>query len=285
MRLRSVLGLALAAGLLAVPAGPSATASAVSPGSAADCSDANPYPGDSAPKPAIAAWMARGAAARGIPGELPVMAALVESELVNLTTGSGDSKGYFQMREGIWGGTYPGFPDHPELQLDWFLDQAARVRTAPYPAEAAWGEWAADVERPATQNRYKYQLRLAEARGLIGTPCPTGPTAPQVVVVAGQQQVLGGHRLRVTVTCPAEPCTAVVRARLLLSGRPELTGPTRTLAAGQLATFKLRLASPERRQVTRALQRGAAVRVRFVVTTLGATGVPTVTKRRVLVVG
>ena len=39
---------------------------------------------------------------RGLPGELPVMAALVESGLSNLDYGDADSVGFFQMRVGIW---------------------------------------------------------------------------------------------------------------------------------------------------------------------------------------
>ena len=47
---------------------------------AADGCEAYPaaYPGDLAAKGAVAAWMAGGAVAAGIPGELPVMGALVE---------------------------------------------------------------------------------------------------------------------------------------------------------------------------------------------------------------
>jgi hypothetical protein len=30
-----------------------------------------------------------------------------------------------------------------------------------------FGEWIADVERPAAQYRYRYQLRLSEARKLL----------------------------------------------------------------------------------------------------------------------
>ena len=42
------------------------------------------YPGDSAPKARLARWMARAAAERGLPPELPVMAAIAESGLRNL---------------------------------------------------------------------------------------------------------------------------------------------------------------------------------------------------------
>jgi hypothetical protein len=283
VRLRSVVALALLSGLLAAPVAARAPAAA----RAVDCSAASAYPGDTAPKPAIAGWMARGAAARGIPGELPVMAALVESDLVNLKTGSGDARGYFQMRQSVWSATYPGFPDDPELQLDWFLDRAAAVRTPPYPVEAAWGEWAADVERPAQQYRYRYQLRLADARSLIGQPCDgTDTVAPQTDVAAAlRQQVLQGHRLQVTVACLSEPCTAAVRARVLLGGRPEVAAPVRTVATGQPATFKLRLPSPARQLVARAIEQHVRAEVRFVITTTDAAGNAAVTRRTVRVTG
>ena len=34
---------------------------------------------------------------------------------------------------------------------------------------AKWGEWIADTERPAEQFRGRYQLRLGEARRLLGS--------------------------------------------------------------------------------------------------------------------
>jgi hypothetical protein len=145
-----------------------------------ECTTPVPYPGDYASREAIAQWMASGAQARRVPAELPLMAALVESGLRNLKQGDTDAAGYFAMRVSIWNsGKYAGFPDRPDLQLTWFLDQAiavwaARVRAGdvtygidPY----RWGDWAADVMRPAVQYRSRYQLRLDEARGLIGASC------------------------------------------------------------------------------------------------------------------
>jgi len=133
-------------------------------------------PADDAPKADIAGWMAQGAQAAGLPGELPVMASLVETELRNLPPGDSDAAGYFQMRVGIWNeGPYLGFPDHPALQLQWFIDQALAVRLRHVAAgdttfgsdPARWGNWVADVQRPAAQFRFRYQLRLDEARQLI----------------------------------------------------------------------------------------------------------------------
>jgi len=94
----------------------------------------------------------------------------------NLSGGDRDSVGFFQMRVGIWNqGDYAGYPDKPELQAKWFIDQALAVK-AKRIAEGntsfetdpnQWGEWIADIERPAEQYRGRYQLRLREARGLL----------------------------------------------------------------------------------------------------------------------
>jgi putative modified peptide len=132
------------------------------------------YPGDDAAKSEVAAWMGAEAQKRGLPSELPVMAGLVESGLRNLGGGDADSVGFFQMRVGIWNnGDYAGYPDKAELQLKWFLDQAAAVKQQrvaagkPVNDPGSYGDWIADVERPAAQYRGRYQLRLEEARGLL----------------------------------------------------------------------------------------------------------------------
>jgi hypothetical protein len=136
-----------------------------------------PYPGDDAPREAIALWMGSVARAAGLPPELPVMAALTETRLQNIRGGDLDSVGYFLMRRSIWDqGEYAGFPRRPDIQLRWFVDTARSVReqhlargerdfgTNP----ATYGEWAADIERPAEQFRGRYQLQLDEARQLLG---------------------------------------------------------------------------------------------------------------------
>jgi cell wall-associated NlpC family hydrolase len=134
------------------------------------------YPGDDASQGQIAAWMAGQAQKRGVPAELPVMAALVESGLRNVPLGDGDadSAGFFQMRVGIWNkGDYGGYPQRPELQLKWFLDQAAAMKRQrvgsgkPIDEPSSYGEWIADVERPAAQFRGRYQERLEEAQKLL----------------------------------------------------------------------------------------------------------------------
>jgi hypothetical protein len=104
------------------------------------------------------------------------MAALVESGVKNLNFGDADSVGFFQMRLSYWDqGAYAGYPDKPELQAKWFIDQALALKRKrisqglpDFGKDAAkWGEWIADVERPAEQYRGRYQLRLAEARKLL----------------------------------------------------------------------------------------------------------------------
>ena len=111
--------------------------------------------------------MAAEAQKRGLPPQLPVMASLVESGIKNLSGGDRDSVGFFQMRVGTWNqGAYAGFPDKPELQVKWFLDQAeavkaqrvARGQSVTDPNQ--FGNWIADIERPAEQYRGRYQLRL-----------------------------------------------------------------------------------------------------------------------------
>jgi hypothetical protein len=154
----------------AVPAAELEVAAPVAAGPAAD---------DDPARIAIAHWMAAGAREAGLPGELPVMAALVESGLRNLPYGHADSVGFFQMRLGIWNqGDYAGYLARPELQLRWFVDHAAAVRDAQHAAgnlafgddPATWGAWIAAVERPLEIYAGRYQLRLDEARGLLAAP-------------------------------------------------------------------------------------------------------------------
>jgi cell wall-associated NlpC family hydrolase len=118
--------------------------------------------------------MASRAQARGLPPELPVMASLVESGMKNLSGGDRDSVGLFQMRVGIWNkGDYAGYPSRPDRQLDWFLDQAEAVKRSrlakglPVDKPSSYGDWVADIERPAAAYRGRYQERLDDARALL----------------------------------------------------------------------------------------------------------------------
>jgi cell wall-associated NlpC family hydrolase len=154
------------------------------PGGLPDTSDT--YPGDNAGQQAIAAWMARQAHKAGLPAELPIMAALTESGLKNDNYGDRDSLGYFQMRTSIWNqGEYQGFPDHPELQLKWFIDHALAVRkermaegdTNYGQDKSKWGDWVADVEQPAAEYRGRYQTHLDQADSLLSQAGASGGMA------------------------------------------------------------------------------------------------------------
>ena len=130
------------------------------------------YPGNDATAQQIAAWMGANARRVGLPPELPVMASLTESGLRNLDYGDRDSVGFFQMRTSIWDeGPYAGYLADPQKQIEWFLNEALAVRQSD-PSLASdpsrWGEWVADVERPAAEYRGRYQLQLDEARELLG---------------------------------------------------------------------------------------------------------------------
>jgi hypothetical protein len=169
------------------PAAAAPEAAAPAPG------DAGPaYPGDTATPQQIAAWMGAHAQRAGLPPELPVMAALTESGLRNLSYGDRDSVGFFQMRLGIWDqGSYAGYPSNPQLQIQWFIDHAVAVKDQ-YPGLAenpnSWGELVADVEQPAAQFRYRYQLQLPTAQALLrgadltsgATAAPAAPAPPPV---------------------------------------------------------------------------------------------------------
>ena len=156
----------------------------------------NAYPGDDAPREQIAAWMGKQAQKRGLPPQLPVMASLVESGLKNLNFGDADSVGFFQMRLSIWNqGDYAGYPDDPHKQLDWFLDTAQAVKAQRQSRGQSvtdpqqFGEWIADIERPAEQYRGRYQLQLDEANSLLKN-APPPPAPPEQVADAAAPPTL-----------------------------------------------------------------------------------------------
>jgi hypothetical protein len=164
--------------------GSSSSADAVPAESAVDAATGVPaYPGDGASREAIARWMAAAAERHGLPAELPVMASLVESGLANLHYGDADSVGFFQMRTSVWNeGPYAGYEQHPELQLKWFLTEAEavkaqRLREGLPLDEHHYGDWIADIERPAAQYRGRYQLRLDEAREVLALGSTSTPSS------------------------------------------------------------------------------------------------------------
>jgi cell wall-associated NlpC family hydrolase len=136
--------------------------------------EAGDYPGDDASQVELARWMGAEAQKRGLPPELPVMAALTESKLQNLDGGDRDSVGFFQMRLGIWNrDEYAGYPSNPAKQIDWFLDQAEAIGTQrkarglPVDDPNRYGDWIADIERPAAEYRGRYQLNYEKAHELV----------------------------------------------------------------------------------------------------------------------
>jgi len=224
------------------------------------------YPGDDADKARIARWMARAAADRGLPHELPVMAALTESGLQNLRGAS--FAGYFGMSRTLNRGDYRGFPRSPDLQARWFTDTAMLVRQRrvaegrPDPAAdpAGYGSWIADVERPARQYRSRYQTHLAEAQGMIAGKCAapqTGDTvAPRFRVrIATRQQPLGTGGIALDARCPDNDCLVGVTVKI---------GDTvRRLSAREPASRGYTaLTAPVPRQARRDLRAGRTVRAR-----------------------
>ena len=291
--MRRALLVAIAAATLAAPA----------PADAADCVT---YPGDDASAQALAAWMAYGAELRGVPGELPVMGALVESGLKNLTYGDQDSVGFFAMRMGIWNqGEYAGYPTNPPLQLDWFLDQALALLAARRPtdpgygaSEQRYGEWAADILRPAQQFRDRYQLRLDEARALIGPGCiPEGAAPPPIPAPIPPPDLIAPTarldrarvlaRLRgvsIAVTCPAETCAASAEARISLPGAARtyrVSSRPRNLAAGTPERLTLHFGRGLRAALGRHKRRGRHARAALTITAADAAGNSTSEQRRV----
>jgi hypothetical protein len=278
----------------------------------APCDPVGEYPGDGASKPGIARWMAGGAAAGGLPAELPVTAALVDSGLTNLHVDDSDSVGYFQMRLPIWNtGEYAGYPDDPDLQLKWFIDQAAAVRQTrlaagrpdPLSDDGQWGEWIADVERPAAAYRGRYQPRLADARELIGALCmppggdpsggSAGPNAPDPSDVKGPrlalrltqgQRPLRRHAILLRAGCPGEACVIAASASLRLPGSKRvyrLSSKPHRLARGRSATLTLKLSKLLRRALKRAFERRDSVSARATVRAVDLAG--NVTRKRVSV--
>lgn len=226
---------------------------------APDFSDPCPafYPGDDAAKERIARWMARAAADRGMPHELPVMAAIAESGLKNL---SGDSyQGFFGMHESLNAGDYRGFPRNPDLQVRWFLDTAGLVRQRrvaegradPARDPASYGSWIADVERPAPENRSGYQPHLDDARALIAGKCAppasADTTAPRLEArIARTQHPLATGGIVIQVRCPDHDCLAGATA---IFGTRTIRVTAREPAARGYTTLTARLPRRTRRDI------------------------------------
>jgi hypothetical protein len=265
----SVLALATAAALLgAAQPAPAQTGGSTAP----DFDDPCPaiYPGDDASPKRIARWMAGGAAARGLPWELPVVAGLGESGLQNLRGQS--YSGFFGMSRVLNEGDYRGFPKKPDLQLRWFVDTATIVRQRrvaqgrldPASDPDEFGLWIADIERPSPENRGRYQQYLEQATELVGTGCPapvrTDSVAPPLRLrVASRQRPLSAGGIALRVSCREEGCLAGAFGTVRVKGR---TLTTRTAAVdpeGGWASLLLRVP----RSARKLLARGRSLRVRI----------------------
>lgn len=289
----SLTGAVLVAACLALLVG-----SAVPVAKAATCGVPVAYPGNKATSAEYANWMANGAVAAGLPGELPVMAALVESGLRNLNYGDRDSVGFFQMRKGFWDkGKYKGYLKKPDLQMQWFIDQARDVRAAyilkkkadPAASSSTYGVWIADIERPAAQYRGRYQLRLAEARALIKQTCPglqginiTAPVAR--LTVARRQHPARSGQITTRVRCLDSACMSEVSGSFRLPGRRsvvKLQSDTAMIPAKYQAKIKLPLSYGLRKAVRKRLGRNQTTLVKLRIKVGNADGAANVFTRRV----
>jgi hypothetical protein len=250
------------------------------------------YPGDDATKERIARWMARAASERGLPHELPVMAAIAESGLRNLR---GDGYyGFFGMHESLNKGEYRGFPRNPELQVKWFIDTATSVRQrrvaegGPDPAadERAFGSWIADVERPAPENRSGYQRHLDEARRLVAGKCAEpvrNDLAPPRLRarIAARQRALAAGGIAAEVRCPDADCLSGAIGTVTV-GERERTLHAAAIEPPERGYGRLVLRLP--RMVRRELAHGRSVRARVTVCAADAAANLRTRKRPVLLV-
>jgi hypothetical protein len=228
------------------------------------------YPGDGATKQRIARWMARGAALRGLPDELPAMAALAETGVANIRSPDRRYVGFFQMDVKGWNrGEYRGYPHNPDLQLRWFTDHAVVVRQRAIAEgnaefgrdEGRWGGWIGVVENPGAPVRVHYQRRLEEARALVGGDCrPTGSTADVTAPTLRTRAMRRQHgSITVRMRCPAEPCMA---AAIVLDAKGRRRGHTGAVAvqagASTMLSLMSRRAAALRVQVTAVDEAGNA---------------------------
>ena len=161
----------------------------------------------------------------------------------------------------------------------------------------------ADVERPAEQYRGSYQLRLDEARALIGPsppPCGDSPlppppdpepdVTPPALRLGGAlvQPALARRALLVTAACGADPCSVAARGTIKVSVARGAAarvfrvsaGPV-ALGAGQSTVLRLRLGARLRRAARRALARRVRVRAAITVTATDSNGNVATARRQV----
>jgi hypothetical protein len=281
--MRRLLPMVAVLTLLAAPKAPAQSGGMPAPDFSEPCPAT--YPGDDAEQARIARWMARGAADRGLPHELPVMAGLTESGLQNLRGRS--FAGYFGMSRALNTGDYRGFPRNPDLQMRWFTDTAMLVRQRrvaegrPDPADdpAGYGSWIADVERPAREYRSRYQTHLEEARTLIAGKCNAPNTedtaAPRLRMrIAATQQPLTTGGITLDARCPDHDCLVGVTMEI---GDTVRRAAAREPAPSGYTTLVVKVP----RAVRRALRAGHTMSAR--VTAIAADSAANTTTRERLV--
>ncbi len=206
--------------------------------------------------------MARGAALRGLPDELPAMAALAETGVANIRSPDQRYVGYFQMDVKLWNsGAYRGYPRNPELQLRWFTDYAVLVRQRKIAEgdadfgrdEARWGRWVGIVENPGAPAVNHYARRLEEAQALVAGDClPTGaaPDSTPRPRCASRPAAASRAAISVRARCPAESCVAAAardhdagkargRARALAAHAPAKTTTFTIKPRGKSASLRI----------------------------------------------
>ena len=295
---RRAASLLLGIALLCAGAPASVGAAEPAPTAGSTCPSSLSYPGDAAAKADIAAWMASRATAAGLPPELPVMAALVESNLTNVDDPASGYAGFFQMSRRYFDtGPYAGFPDKPELQIRWFTDTATSVRESrlaagkpdPLDDDSTWGEWIADVEKPAAQYRSRYQLRLGDAREILGSGCIGAPPVGGMGGGGGELTLWGGteqalrRKVRVAVVC-ASSCDVSASGTLRMPGAGSanvLEAATGSGVAEEKVRLALALPRSAIKAARRAIRRGEPVRARIDVSAVSADGSATTARRNV----
>lgn len=130
------------------------------------------YPGNSAGKKAIARWMGARAEAAGLPPELPVMAALAESQMrFNAIGDSGSAVGYFQIHpdRAKDDGFDPNDRTSAEMQIRWFI-QEANQRKAKWASKGpeSYHKWIQDIEVSGNPSGSQYAAQYTTARKLLG---------------------------------------------------------------------------------------------------------------------
>jgi hypothetical protein len=147
-----------------------------------------------------------------------------------------------------------------------------------------FGDWIADIERPATQYRGRYQLRLADARALIAQTCPSlqrgDLTPPKYSThVTKRQHPLRSKVIAASVLCPVEACNVSTTAAITLStrrGSIKVKTDTVMLGPARQKTIKIDLSRRVRTAILNSIAAGGRVHARLRLRIADANGVATI---------